>query len=312
MTDVLAFGETMLVLRTVRPGRLAVRDRLEVGAAGAESNVAIGLARLGHDVQLVGVVGDDDAGAAVLSAVRAEGVRWAGRIDPDGPDRVAAADRPRSVVVPRRLLPPRVGGRPPLAGRPRRSAGRRTTRRAHERRHGCVGRRSPGPRSSPRWRSAELASYDVNFRSRLTSRAAAAEVLAEVLPSLHVLFCGEDELPVLAAALGRRDLSPAEALELDVVPELVIKSGARGAACRAERARYDVAAHAVEVVDEVGAGDAFAAGYLSALLDALAPADRLARGALVAAYCVAGVGDTDTLPTRADLDHLPATRITVR
>jgi 2-dehydro-3-deoxygluconokinase len=311
MTDVLAIGETMLVLRTLRPGRLAVRDRMEVGAAGAESNVAIGLARLGHDVEWFGQVGADDAGAAVLSALRAEGIRCSGRVDPDRPtglllrtDRapwLAHVGYHRSGSAGSQLAPTDLD-----------EALGRGPRVVHT--SGITGALGITARATvvSALAQARLASYDVNFRSRLTTPADAAALLAEVLPTLHVLFCGADELPVLAAALGRPELSVDDALTLDLVPELVIKSGSRGAACRVGGTRFDAPSHAVDVVDEIGAGDAFAAGYLSALLDGRTPPERLARGCLVAAYCVAGVGDTDTLPTRADLAHAPTRRTTVR
>lgn len=311
MTDVLAIGETMLVLRTLRPGRLAVRDRLEAGAAGAESNVAIGLARLGHDVELVGVVGGDDAGGAVLGAVRAEGVRWGGRVDPDRATGLLLRTDPAPWLAHVGYYRQGSAGAQ-LSPADLAEALGRAPRIVHT--SGVTASLSGTARATvvSALTHAGTASYDVNFRSRLTGVADAAAVLAEVLPSLHVLFCGEDELPVLAAALGRPDLTLDAALSLDIVPELVIKSGAHGAASRVDGTSSAVASHPVEVVDEVGAGDAFAAGYLSALLDGAPPAERLARGCLVAAYCVAGIGDTDTLPTRADLSRQPASRTTVR
>ncbi len=312
MTDVLAVGETMLVLRTLRPGRLAVRDRLEVGAAGAESNVAIGLARLGHDVQLVGVVGDDDAGAAVLSAIRAEGVRWAGRVDPDAPTglllRTDRAPWLSRVGYYRRGS----AGAAPVAGRPRRSAGRPTTRRAHERRHGCAGRRARAAVV------AALAQARAGLLRRelpqpVDHRAEAAEVLAEVLPSLHVLFCGEDELPVLAAALGRDDAD--DRRRLDARPRARAGDQVRGArrglpgrgrhasTRRRTRSRWSTRSARVTRSPPATSRRCWTArrrpiGWRAA--------------ALVAAYCVAGVGDTDTLPTRADLDAAAGERVTVR
>ena len=51
---VVTFGETMALLRPDGPGSLAGIDRLRVGVGGAESNVAIGLARLGTDVTWLG------------------------------------------------------------------------------------------------------------------------------------------------------------------------------------------------------------------------------------------------------------------
>lgn len=70
--SVFTFGETAIALRGSGPLRLG--GSMGVSIAGAESNVAIGLARLGHEVRWVGAVGDDEAGELVLRTLRAEGV----------------------------------------------------------------------------------------------------------------------------------------------------------------------------------------------------------------------------------------------
>jgi 2-dehydro-3-deoxygluconokinase len=70
--DVLTFGESMVSFRG--EGLLTQGSRQTVRLAGAESNVAIGLARLGHTVAWAGRVGDDSFGRLVLRQLRAEGV----------------------------------------------------------------------------------------------------------------------------------------------------------------------------------------------------------------------------------------------
>ncbi|MFE3180028.1 PfkB family carbohydrate kinase [Streptomyces violascens] len=70
--SVFTFGETVIALRGTEPIRLG--GSMDVSIAGAESGVAIGLARLGHEVRWAGAVGDDEAGELVLRTLRAEGV----------------------------------------------------------------------------------------------------------------------------------------------------------------------------------------------------------------------------------------------
>src|SRR4029079_11466498 len=72
MSDVVTFGETMAAVRVAGPLRLGGAATLSV--AGAESKVAIGLARLGHDVRWFGVTGADEPGELVRRTLRAEGV----------------------------------------------------------------------------------------------------------------------------------------------------------------------------------------------------------------------------------------------
>ena len=86
---------------------------------------------------------------------------------------------------------------------------------------------------------------------------------------------------------------------------VVVKLGAQGAyfdsdvAGTSHVAGFPVA----EVVDTVGAGDGFAVGVVSALLQGLAVPDAVRRGAWIGARAVQVLGDTEGLPTRAQLDE---------
>jgi 2-dehydro-3-deoxygluconokinase len=71
-------------------------------------------------------------------------------------------------------------------------------------------------------------------------------------------------------------------------------------------------AHPVAAVDPVGAGDAFAAGYLSGLLDGEPPDGRLQRAILAGAFAVSVPGDWEGLPSRADLALLAAEESVLR
>ena len=105
------------------------------------------------------------------------------------------------------------------------------------------------------------------------------------------MLCGSPEAAELAERFG---------------VEAVVKLGARGAAgCRAGELAQD-AGIAVAAVDVVGAGDAFTAGYLDALLDGAGLADALRRANACGAVAVAAVGDATGLPTRAELERVLA------
>lgn len=60
------------------------------------------------------------------------------------------------------------------------------------------------------------------------------------------------------------------------------------------------------MLDTIGAGDAFTAGYLSGVLDGLSPELALHRGTVTAAFAVASIGDWEGLPTRSELSLLGA------
>jgi sugar/nucleoside kinase (ribokinase family) len=75
---VVTLGETMALLDPVADGELALGDHLVLRIAGAESNFAIGLARLGVEVAWISRLGADRPGALVREALAAEGLdlRW--------------------------------------------------------------------------------------------------------------------------------------------------------------------------------------------------------------------------------------------
>ncbi len=82
---------------------------------------------------------------------------------------------------------------------------------------------------------------------------------------------------------------------------VVLKDGAAGCCGTDGRTAVDQPAFVAHPVDPVGAGDAFAAGFLSAHLRGADLADALRQGAAVGALAVAATGDTPGLPSAATL-----------
>ncbi|MHB1235368.1 MAG: PfkB family carbohydrate kinase, partial [Microbacteriaceae bacterium] len=72
--SVVTIGETMGLFYSDTPGSLAQATRMGVGIGGSESNVAIGLARLGVSSTWIGRVGNDSLGRRIVRELRAEGV----------------------------------------------------------------------------------------------------------------------------------------------------------------------------------------------------------------------------------------------
>ncbi|GHC41023.1 sugar kinase [Streptomyces flavofungini] len=309
--DVLTFGESMVALRG--DGPLKLGGTMAVSVAGAESNVAIGLARLGHTVRWTGAVGADEAGELVLRTLRAEGVDVSGAGRDAGAPTGLLLFEPRLPEVTRvhyyragsagsRLgpdaverafgdgAPPRVlhlsGITPALGARPR-AACERALRLARE-------------------HSAQVC-LDVNFRSRLWSREDAGAVLRDWVPYVDVLVASDDEVPLClppAEDASRELADQAEVLLGLGVREVVVKLGSLGATAYTEGGELHCPARVVRAVDAVGAGDAFVAGYLSALLDGADVAGRLGRGVTTGAFAVASRGDWEGAPTRGELEML--------
>jgi 2-dehydro-3-deoxygluconokinase len=301
--DLLTVGEAMAVVRA--QGSLRLGGPATVSMAGAESTVAIGVARLGHAARWVGVVGDDEPGVMVLRTLRAEGVDTGHvRTHPHRPTGLMLRER-------------RVGDQTRVSYYRDRSAG--STLSAAD----VLAAADPPPRwlhltgitpalSRDAYAAVTAAaglaatvgarlSLDVNYRGRLWSARRAADTLRPLAAHADVVVASDDELRLVAPGSAADEAAQIDALLACGVRQVVVKRGADGASLHTATGQWAAAAHRVPVVDTVGAGDAFTAGYLSALLDDLPPADRLARAVACGAFAVASDGDWEALPTRRDL-----------
>ncbi|KAA1418294.1 sugar kinase [Mumia zhuanghuii] len=307
MTDVLTLGEAMGCLRG--EGRVQLGGTMALGVAGAESNVAIGLSRLGHSSSWVGVVGPDQIGELVVRTLRAEGVDVSS---------IRRGDEPTGIVV----FENRVAG----------------VARVDYHRRGSAGSTVSGDdvavafaQGSPRIvhltgvtlalsetaadavrTAARLArecgavvSLDVNHRSRLWSADTARTALSSVIDLVDVVIASEDELGLVAPS-GTIAEQAGQLLAAGA-RAVVVKQGSDGATSYTADGVVRSPARRVRAVDVIGAGDAFVAGYLSGLLDGLPEPDRLQRANTVGAFAVASRGDWEGLPTREELALLDVT-----
>ena len=152
-------------------------------------------------------------------------------------------------------------------------------------------------------RRGRLVSFDLNYRPALwAARSAdASEVLARHARHSDVVFLGADE--ALAAAWNRQPSAVAR-----VVPEpehLVVKNDAHTVTGFQGDERVDAPALRLDVVEKIGAGDAFG-GFLAGLLHGLGHEERIRLGHLCAAAALTGRGDIAELPPRERLEELAA------
>ncbi|WP_234320238.1 sugar kinase [Streptomyces sp. SBT349] len=291
---VVCLGETMVQVTPVAGGRLDGRSRLVMRPGGAESNVAMGLARLGHPAAWCSRVGSDPLGDLVVGEVAAAGVDTSlVERDPALPTGVffkdpapegssvyyyragsAASGMDETTAEAVVAAAPRVihlsGITPVLSDGCRRLVERLVFDRPH---------------------AGGLVSFDVNHRPRLWRRDAAPELL-RLARAADVVFVGLDEAVRLWGvddAEGVRDLIGAPAC-------LVVKDGATEAVCFDGDTVVREPAPVVEVIEPVGAGDAFAAGWLSGLLRGLGHRERLRLGHLIAGTALRSTGDHGPLP----------------
>ncbi|MDT0452471.1 sugar kinase [Streptomyces sp. DSM 40473] len=324
--DVVCLGESMVVLRPGPTGagrRLADVPSFDRGIGGAESNVACVLAGRGHPTRWISRVGADAFGTHLVAAVAAHGVdtTYVQR-DPVRPTGVyfrTAGERPTtSGTIPDPSYGEaayyRAGSAasamsPALIPRAAAHAGRilHLTGITAALSADCLALlrelvvRAPG--------SGPLLSFDVNYRAALWRHTAPEDprVLAELARACDIVFVGEDEAEAAWGIDGGPDAIRAALPEPAV---LVVKQGAAGATAYTRDARdardavVSVPAPAVDVVAPVGAGDAFAAGFLSATLRGLPLPARLRYGHLMAAAALTVPGDLGEPPPPALADTL--------
>jgi 2-dehydro-3-deoxygluconokinase len=144
-------------------------------------------------------------------------------------------------------------------------------------------------------------SFDVNHRAGVWGTRDPVPVYAELAHAAAVVFAGEDEARLLTGSAASDPVDLVGALTATTGGDVVLKLGAAGCLAHLGGERWQVPAVPVTVVDTVGAGDAFVAGYVAELLRGLPPADRLATAVRSGALVCAAPGDWEGLPTRADL-----------
>lgn len=303
--DVVTLGETMVSLRTGTPLRLG--GTMTMTMAGAESNVAIGLARLGHAVRWGGRVGADEVGAFILRNLRAESVAVdTVVVDAQRPTGLMLAERRVADVS--RVSYYRAGSAGSALG-PADAVACLTVLPRILHLTGITPALSESAAQAVveavglARRGGTLVSIDVNYRSSLWTRQDALPVLSKLVRTADIVIASEDELGLVVTD-PRDESAAARELAECGVGRLVIKRGARGATLWHEGLAHHGAAIPVTVLDTVGAGDAFTAGYLSGVLDGLTPAEAVHRGTVTGAFAVAAVGDWEGLPTREELPLL--------
>ncbi len=285
---VVAIGETMISVTPPRAESLASAEEVFLDVAGAEANVASHLARLGRKSSWLGRVGDDPLGRRILSVLSRRGVDVGGAVvDRSAPTGVMFKEPGVGVYYYRSgsagsMLGPALLKSPQLD-------------------NACVVHVSgvtAALSGSAREMLAQLletrdrpflVSFDVNFRAALWENGEAASELLSLANKADVVFVGLDE----AEELWGSD-SPKDVRELLPEPEMVVvKDGEVGAWEFSSEGRTFSAARDVSVIEAVGAGDAFAAGFLSELCAGQGSRARLEAGHARAAAVLLTTRDYD-------------------
>lgn len=311
--DLVGLGEVMLRLGARPPQRLEQASELDVRIGGTEANVMAACARLGLRTAFISALPSEHAwGDRTVRELTGHGVDCRGVLRRPGQRmglyflEYGMAPRPVRVLYDRRdsafsrLLPDEVDWTLVRSARIAHLTGVTAALGGNVR---DVVRRAIDEAGA----SGVPVSFDVNYRSRLWSTKEARDFLVEIMPRLRYLFIGADD----AATVFDLEGAPERVLEalrrLAPAATIALTLGEAGSAVLTpEGVSRPSRRYTVTVVDRVGAGDAFAAGYLWATLIGRSPQQAVDAATALAALKCTIWGDVPIV-TRAELDELLAT-----
>ncbi|UOR11518.1 sugar kinase [Halobacillus amylolyticus] len=302
--DVITLGETMVLFTPKSSGLMRYAGDFSTKVAGAESNVAIGLARLGHQTGWISRLGKDEFGEKIQSFIRGEGVdvsqvtfddsastglyfkekltanelRLKYYRSDSAASRMSDDDLDETYISNARFL--HVTGITPALS----EHCFETVLKAMEYAH----------------RNGVTVVFDPNLRRKLWTDSYARQVLRKLSGMADIVLPGIDEAEFIFGQSDHESL--AQAFFDNGAKTVIMKLGKKGAYVHSDQSKGFVEGFPVEqVVDPVGAGDGFAAGCLSGLIDGLGLKEAVKRGNAVGAMVTMVDGDVEGLPGKARL-----------
>lgn len=302
MPELITAGETMAVMVPRDQGPLRYVSDYRLRIAGAESNLAADLCKLGHSAGWISRLGEDELGHYVLNSIRAEGV--------DTSMVHFSSEFPTGLMF--------------------KEIGASETRVYYYRKDSAASRLSPKDLEETYLSSARilhltgitpalssdceqlvlamarfaadrgiLLSFDPNIRRKLWQGKDFRPLLRRLLFSSQIALLGLEEAGELLDTEAPEEI--AGILREQGVRWIAIKDGARGAWAADNTEMIFIPPVPCRPVDPVGAGDAFNAGFLAGVLEGK-PLSLCGRmGAVAGAMATETSGDTEGAPTRSQL-----------
>ncbi|MFD0588346.1 sugar kinase [Paenibacillus sp. GCM10027627] len=295
--QIVTFGESMALFMPEEHKSIERAATLEQSFGGAESNVAIGLARLGSSVGWFGALGNDPFGKLILKALRGEGVDVSrAKLSGDAPTgmmfREHVAGRlavhyfrkgsAASKMVPENLDEKYIQGAKLLHVTGITCAiseeGRKTVRRAVD-----IAKEA-----------GVKVSFDPNLRLKLWSIEDARETLLPLAADADYFLPGWDELKLLYDTDHYTEIKS----RLDELKAISIVKGMGDATVVLDKGtEVSVPFYpADQVVDTVGAGDGFCAGFLAGIMKGMSPVEAVRLASINGSLVVQMRGDWEALP----------------
>ncbi len=303
--EFVTIGECMVAFFSQTRGYLRYQSAMNFTVAGAESNVAIGMSKLGHTAGWISKVGKDEFAEVIRMKLRSEGVDLSALIsDPNHPTGImfkqvdsqentsvfyyrsgsaastmSPSDIDEKYIAEAKIV--HVTGITCALGQ------------------GCID--AVNHMIDLAKANGALVSFDPNIRLKLMTKERAKEVLTPLLSRSDIVLIGDDEADIL---LGTHE--PDEVisqLRQMGVSQIALKLGGKGAVVADANSQYTIPPVPITVVDTVGAGDAFASGFLSGVLEGKSIEECGKMGGIMGAFAVSSLGDIEGLPSREQFDN---------
>ncbi|WP_134686554.1 sugar kinase [Brevibacillus migulae] len=312
MSKIITVGEPMALFVAEQEGALEDAERFTRYVAGAEVNFSIGMSRLGHDVQYITQLGTDPFGKYIARFFEQNAI-----------DTTYVTYEPR-------CLTGMMWKQKVTSGDPVVFSARKNSAASHMGLHtianvswegidhihltGIPPALSVGCRemvyelmAQARRRGVQI-SYDPNLRPGLwPDKHEMVQVINDLARRADIVLPGIEEGRLLTGKEDEQDI--ADFYHAAGVDTVVIKLGAKGAyTSSGEQCFYTEGFRVERVVDTVGAGDGFAVGVVSGLLEGLTLQEAVKRGTAIGALAVMAPGDNDGLPKREGLEAFMASK----
>lgn len=304
--EIITMGESLAVFAPGRSGCLRYIRDYEMWVAGAESNVAIGVCKLGHKAAWISKLGDDELGETVLHSVRAEGV--------DVSAVTRSADYQTGVMVKQICS----GSETSVFYYRQDSAashmclddldyeGLKQASIIHL--TGITAALSKGCRelvlavSEFANKHGIMFSFDPNIRMKLWGDRECVPVLKTLCERADILLTGVDEAAMIFGKGEIQDLIKT-VFSSGRLTYLGLKDGERGAYAADADGCYQIPPYPCRCIDPVGAGDAFDAAFLCGVLEGQPVHECGRMGAAAGAFATETNGDTEGYPDKRQLEE---------
>jgi 2-dehydro-3-deoxygluconokinase len=310
MLDVVTMGEVMVQFNPVTTGPLRHVTYFEKHAAGAEANFAVGMARMGFKAGFITRVGNDEFGKYVTSVLRGEGIDLSGvKVDSEAPTGIYFSQRGYPI-------PERSGVVYYRKGSAASKMSIIDVNSDYIKKAKLFHITGITPALSESCMEASLKalevasknnvtiSVDTNIRLKLWSKEKARKTLIPILKKADIVLTEPEDAEIL---IGEREPEEIAKVILSMGAEtVVVKMGKEGAVALTREETVRKPAFKVIVVDVIGAGDAFAAGFISSIMRGRSLDEALEIGNVAGALVVTRRGDIENLPSLEDVEKFMA------